>query len=160
MPILKAKFTSYNDFASSSLEDVYGTHALENSNLLEATHFASSYLENLGDGKFKVITLPVQAQFSSVNDILVGDYNGDGYLDAIIAGNLHAAEVETTRNDASIGLLLTGNGKGTFSAVPYANSGLCMRNDVKQLGVINSAEKQLIFVANNNEHLQVFVRPK
>ena len=68
------------------------------------------YLENKG-GKFKVHQLPVEAQISSVNEILVNDYDKDGYLDILLAGNLLVSEVETPRNDAGYGLFLKGNGK-------------------------------------------------
>ena len=39
------------------------------------------------NGKFIKHELPVEAQFSAINKILVDDYNKDGTLDLLIAGN-------------------------------------------------------------------------
>ena len=43
--------------------------------------------------------------------MLIEDFNQDGNLDILVAGNLYTAEVETPRNDAGIGLVLLGDGK-------------------------------------------------
>ena len=73
--------------------------------------FSSIYLENKG-GEFEIHRLPVEAQLSTVNDILIEDVDNDGNDDLILAGNLYASEVETPRADAGLGLWLKGNGKG------------------------------------------------
>ena len=52
--------------------------------------------------------LPNEAQLSSINDILIDDYDQDGHADLLVAGNLYTSEIETPRNDAGMGLLLRG----------------------------------------------------
>ena len=156
MPGLKQKFKSYEAFGTATLEDVYGALRLERAMVLDATNFASSYLENLGNGKFKLSPLPIQAQFSSINDILVRDFDDDGFLDAIVVGNLHASEVETTRNDAGIGTFLKGNGTGNLKAVSYEETGLLLRNDVKQLKILEGKNGKIILAANNNGMLESY----
>ena len=83
------------------------------------------------------------------------DFNKDGNLDALIAGNLHASEVETPRNDAGVGLLLEGNGKGAFDAIPARESGLLLSGDVKDMTRIKVNNDNLIVVAKNSDSLQV-----
>ena len=46
------------------------------------------------NSNFESIDLPYQAQLSSINDIIVDDYNNDGNIDLLVAGNLFTSEVE------------------------------------------------------------------
>jgi len=96
------------------LIDVYTEVDLENSLHYKAHTFASCYIENKGKGKFELNQLPDEVQISCINGIVPFDYNKDGHLDVVVGGNMYGSEVETTRNDASYGSLLLGNGKGDF----------------------------------------------
>lgn len=120
----------------------------------KANTFASSYIENLGNNHFKISALPYQAQISNVNDILVKDFNNDNNLDVIMVGNMYSSEIETPRNDAGIGLLMLGDGKGGLLPQVGTESGLFLRNDAKKVKIMTSKER-LILVANNNGLLQV-----
>ena len=92
------------------------------------------------------------AQVSSINDILVKDFDSDGYLDLLVAGNLYDSEVETPRNDASIGLLLRGDGKGDFEAVPTSESGVRIIGEVRAL---LSFQNGVLVGRNNGEVIYV-----
>ncbi|MDY8138400.1 VCBS repeat-containing protein [Aquimarina sp. 2201CG5-10] len=156
VPKLKEEIKKYDLFASLELEEVYG-----NDNLKEALHyevqtFATSYIENLGDGTFKLKALPNKAQFSSVNDILVKDFNNDNNLDVLIAGNLYVSEIETMRNDAGTGLLLYGKGDGSFISQSIQESGFFTNGDVKKLLWMDNEKEKWVIVANNNDKIQLF----
>jgi hypothetical protein len=101
--------------------------------------------------------LPNPAQISSVNSIVVEDIDGDGNLDLIIAGNMYGSEVVTTRNDASIGLYLKGDGKGNFKALPATESGLFIDGDVRKINLIHlgNNKDRAIIVAKNNSFMQM-----
>ncbi len=114
VPAIKQEFSNYDLFASSDVSEVYGDSKLEKALHLEANTFASVYIENLGEGKYRVSPLPMVAQISSINDFILDDFNGDSKVDILAAGNLYDAEVETTRADAGYGLLLLGDGFGGF----------------------------------------------
>jgi len=156
IPSLKKKFNSYEAFGTATLIDVYGEEKLENAMVLDATNFASSYVENLGNGNFKIAALPIQAQFSSINDIIINDFDNDGHLDVVVGGNLYASEVETTRNDAGVGLVLKGDGIGGFESIPYSKTGLLLRNDVKKMKTLQTKNGTILLVANNNDRLESF----
>ncbi len=157
VPSLKKKFTTYTDFASASLEDVYGQEKLDGALQLKAETFATSYVENLGTYKFQLRALPIPAQFSSVNAMLPMDLNHDDHLDLVVGGNMFGSEVETARNDASIGLVMMGDGTGAFTALPATQSGLHISGDVKNMAIINSAAGPAqLLVANNNAPIQLF----
>ncbi|MEO9512518.1 MAG: VCBS repeat-containing protein [Flavobacteriaceae bacterium] len=153
MPAIKKKFEDYASFSTATLVDVYTKKDLESSLHYKIKSFASIYLEN-DDGKFVVHQLPNEAQISNINKILIDDFDGDNNLDAIIAGNLHAAEVETPRNDASNGLFLKGDGTGRFEAVLGKNSGLHITGDVKDMVQTKFNGTKHLVVAKNNDFLQ------
>jgi len=157
MPFIKEKFPSYSDFGSATLSDVFLKEDLETALHYKASNFASSYIENLGDGTFKVKSLPNYAQFSSVNRTLIDDYNGDGIKDIVIMGNMYGSEIETPRNDASLGMLLLGNGQGDFEPVPSYESGIYIKGDSKDAHFIYVGEerKKAIIVVKNNDKIQI-----
>ncbi|WP_420320134.1 VCBS repeat-containing protein [Flagellimonas sp.] len=156
MPFLKEKFPSYHSFGSAKLVEVYGKEKLEQALHLKSNTFASVYLENLGSGNFKVRQLPNKAQLSSINAIQIDDFDQDGIKDILVAGNLYQSEVETPRNDASIGLFLKGNGSSKFNPIPFIQSGVFLNTDVKKMRSIRLGKsKKAILVASNNNSLKL-----
>ena len=156
VPMLKEKFPTYDLFAEADLETVYTPQVLEEALHYHAATFASIYLENLGNGQFHVRSLPNEAQLSSVNSILVEDFDRDGHLDLLLAGNLFVSEIETPRNDAGIGLLLTGDGTGHFEPVSPSKSGVYLPYDVKKAAIVKRSNGEpMVVVASNNEKVVV-----
>jgi len=157
IPDIEKKFQTYDAFGSAPVESVYGQGALQSSLHHKANWMNSSYIENKGNGTFKVIALPAAAQVSTVNGIVVDDVNGDGIKDLIIGGNMYHAEVETCRHDASIGLVLLGDGKGGFKPLSYSESGFYAPGDIKDLKAINRADgSKLLLVTENNNDLKIY----
>ena len=157
VPVLKYKYSSYAEFGKATLADIYGEDNLNNALNYKARNFASSYLENQGDGKFSVTRLPNPAQISAVNSVIAEDINGDGILDLIIAGNQHGSESEVTRADGGLGLYLQGDGQGNFTPFPAVETGLYIEGDVKQAGLIRigPTKTPVIIAAKNNGKIQM-----
>ncbi len=156
IPGLKDKIKKYDVFASLELKEVYGEDQLKNALHYKTDTFASSFIENLGDGTFKVTPLPSLAQLSNINDMLIQDFNDDGFLDVLAIENLYVSEIETPRNDAGTGLLLLGDGKGNFNVTRGAEIGFYIPNDAKQIIPITVKDKAGVLVGNNNGVLQYF----
>jgi len=155
-PKVGKKFKSYDQYSVADVDQVYGKKELESALHYQAKNFASGYLENLGNGKFKFKKLPNLAQLSSINKTLVDDYDGDGNLDFVIAGNLYESEIETPRNDSSIGLFLKGDGKGNFKAISRVKSGFFTPGDVKDMVALTTKKNQkLILTISNRGKLNV-----
>jgi hypothetical protein len=150
IPEIKKKFATYNEFASSTLQEVYGNSNLDNALHYEAKTFASVSMENLGNGRFNIKVLPDLAQISNINSSVIYDFDKDGIMDVVIAGNLYGSEIETTRNDASLGLFLKGLGQCNFEPVPMGASGLNISQDVKELKLIEYKGQKALVVAVNN----------
>lgn len=156
MPFIKKKFSTYKDFSQASVKDIYG-EKLEKALHYAATNFASIYIRNDGNGEFTISKLPTEVQVSSVNTILSEDISGDGKDEIILAGNLFEAEVETPRNDASLGSVLS-NAEGEFKAIDVTQTGLYVPGDVKDMKPIILADgSKALIVANNDDALQIFV---
>jgi hypothetical protein len=158
MPFLANKFASYASFASSSMAEIYGAEKLEEALHLQVNSFASIYLENLGDFRFRSTALPQAAQLAPINSIVVRDFDGDGQLDVVVAGNMFGAEVETPAYDAGKGLFLKGLGGGQFESSLYLpETGLFLHKNVKAVEMINLGGKiPGLLVGNNNERPQIY----
>ncbi len=72
----------------------------------------------------------------------------------MISGKVYPAELETPRNDASTGLYLKGDGKGSFTPTSINQSGFYTPNDVREMKKIKVGRKEVILVANNNDNIQ------
>lgn len=158
IPSLKQEVKKYDIFASMDIKEIYGTKKLDKALYYKTDTFASVFIENKGNSSFNIRNLPVEAQFSSINDLLIDDFNKDSFLDILMVGNLFVSEIETSRNDAGTGVLLLGNGLGSFSYVPNKNSGFFNAKDAKKIIGLTSNGTSLILIGNNNDQLQIFQR--
>jgi enediyne biosynthesis protein E4 len=158
-PWVAKKFPTYKSFAEATVSDIYTKKVLDESLHLQAETFASCYFENIGNGKFKIHRLPNEAQLSSINDFIIDDFDNDGHLDILAAGNLFDVETVTPRNDGGVGAFLKGDGKGGFEVVPSRLSGFFVPGEVRALSLIhlnNAGKDKAVLVGNNNERLQIF----
>ncbi|MEJ8844868.1 VCBS repeat-containing protein [Lacibacter sp. H375] len=156
VPSIKKKYQLHEIYSKAKMEDIIKEYK---EGMLELTceETRTCWLENKGNGKFELHALPIEAQFSPVNSIVCTDVNGDKKADIILAGNEYQAEVMTGRYDASYGLLLMGDGKGTFKPVSPLQSGLIIDGDVKDMKIITTASKErLLLVAVNNDRMKIF----
>jgi enediyne biosynthesis protein E4 len=158
-PGLAIKFPTYKSFGRAEISDVYSRNVLDTTLHLQAETFASCYFENTGNGKFVMHKFTNEAQLSSINDIIIEDFDHDGLLDILAAGNLFDVEIVTPRNDGGVGVFLKGDGKGNFKAIPSVLSGFFVPNEVNALSLIHldkDNRDKAVLVGNNNERLQIF----
>lgn len=157
MPFIEDKFPTYAEFANAGIDDILGEDKIKNALELKATEFHSLVLINDGNGKFSHKYLPNEAQIAPINGIISLDINKDGNLDLIVAGNNYDTEVETPRYDASNGLVLMGKGDGTFEPQSIQESGFYAPGNVKDIKLLNLADKsKLLLVTNNNGPMEAF----
>lgn len=150
-------FPKYKEYGGATIEQVLSKEDLEGALILKANHFATTYFENLGNGKFKATPLPIQAQFAPVFGMMSKDFDGDEKKDILLVGNNYGSEVFTGRHDASIGLFLKGDGKGGFKSKPVANSGFFVEGDAKGMAFLYDKNgKALLLVSQNQDSLKLF----
>ena len=73
------------------------------------------------------------------------DFNGDGAVDLLLAGNNRQAKLRLGQWDANYGTLLLGDGTGTFTYVDQARSGFQLKGDVRS---IIKVQEKLLFGIN------------
>ncbi len=154
---MRNRFLDYESYANADMDRTFTQKDLDGAQIFRATNLASTYVENLGNGKFKSTSLPLQAQFSPIYGMQVHDYNADGNLDVLVAGNQFSVEPFMGRYDAFVGLCLLGDGKGNFKIVSTNESGLDISGDAKGMATIQSANGEMgILVAQNSGKLQSY----
>ncbi|QHT71475.1 VCBS repeat-containing protein [Rhodocytophaga rosea] len=157
MPRLGKKFFKYNEYAKATMDDIVSPEVRDKALVLESNYFASSYMENLGQGKFSLKALPIQAQFAPVHGILIKDVDNDGNLDVLLTGNSYAPDVSIGRYDAFSGLYLRGDGKGNFSSVHLGKSGFFMDADARSLIQLYTGNGDALIIGSSNaDSLQVY----
>lgn len=133
MPTLNRKFNEFGQFAIATLEEVIDKEILDSSYHRDAKIMESVVLLNDGTGRFTVRPLPRDAQVSPVLGIEALDLNGDEWVDLVISGNNYGAEDDVVRYDAGKGLVLLGNGDGTFASTLLFESGFISQFDTRGL---------------------------
>jgi hypothetical protein len=156
-PKFRRKFSRYKQFSKASMETLFSAEEMNGVDVHEANYMASSYIENLGGGKFKITALPVEAQTAPVNGIVIDDLNLDGNLDVLMVGNDYGNEVFAGRYDAFTGLALFGNGDGTFKPGKSATSGFNVQGDAKALVRITEKGRDIYVASQNKGPLKTFV---
>ncbi len=155
VPAVKKRFLTHQRYAAAGFKDIFP----DTSGLLtlRCSEMSSCWLENLGNGKFALHPLPLEAQFAPVNAIVCEDVDQDGIKDLLIAGNEYQSEVMGGRYDASYGYLLKGMGGGGFKPLPASVSGFRVNGDVRDMTIIHNARgEKLLLVAVNDGPLKTF----
>ncbi len=156
-PLFREKFNLYKDFAKATRETLLNEEELQGITELTGNYDRSIYAENLGNGSFNISELPLKAQIAPVNDIAILDVDNDTDLDVLLIGNDHGNETFIGQYDASNGLLLKGNGKGSFEAVDTDKSGFLAPGDAKSITKVQSMlGKELYLITQNRDSLLVY----
>lgn len=156
MPFISQKFKTYDAFARASVNEIL-EGKMDGTVVKEATEFHSIALINKGNNSFEQVNLPADAQIAPVYSIAFFDFNKDGIDDILLGGNYFNREVETARNDASVGQILINTGTGSFLSLVNSVSGLKLIHDLRELRIVKGRDDlYYIIAANNNEKLQAF----
>ncbi|WP_375446938.1 VCBS repeat-containing protein [uncultured Fibrella sp.] len=135
--MMRGRFPDYKSYADQTLETIFTPEELQGATRLEANELKTSYFQRGTDGKFQTMTLPQEVQFSPICAMTTLDYDHDGNADLLMAGNINQARLRFGKSDANFGLLLKGNGRGGFRAVPQSASGFRLTGDVRSILPVN-----------------------
>lgn len=138
LPVMRKRFADFKSYADVTLDDLFNEGQLDDAGHLVATHMSTTLFLSNEKGKFSVVELPRQVQYSPVYAIEVLDYNNDGNTDLLLCGNNSRFKIRLGKFDANYGVLLRGNGKGNFSYVPQTESGLNLWGDVRSSAQIGN----------------------
>ena len=106
-------------------------------------------------GAFRGLALPEAVQYSTANALAFVDLDGDRQEELLIGGNFYALQPELGRYDASYGHVLKWE-RGAWHTIPYKESGLHVRGQVKHILSYASPQKQKILLVRNNDKPLVY----
>lgn len=156
IPSLRNRFKTYEDYARASMDDIFPEDTRGGAYVRDCRFFETSYIENLGNGSFRLSSLPVESQTAPVFGMLTNDYNADGNTDIILAGNSYSTSISDGQYDSFCGLLLAGDGKGKFIPVPSRESGFFVDGDSKAMAELTMQNgSSMILVSRNSDSLKV-----
>jgi len=151
---INKKFTTYNDFAGKTMEEIFGAEVLKQ-NSLTANYFSSFVAINNG-GKFSFVELPMWAQAGPVFGTTVIDIDGNGYDDILCTGNNYNTRVPHGRDDAQPSFVLFNQG-GSFNYQSGSRNGLYNQDDGKSMVISPGPANQVrVLISNNNGKLRGF----
>jgi hypothetical protein len=149
---INKKFTTYNDFAGKTMEEIFGADVLKQ-NSLTANMFSSFIAVNNG-GKFSFTEMPMWAQAGPLFGITNFDVDGNGYEDILCTGNNYNTRVPHGRDDAQPSFVLFNYG-GTFRYQSGSRNGLYNQDDGKSMMIVPGPKNEVrVLIANNNGKLR------
>lgn len=126
---LGERFGSFTAFSKASMADVLKA-GLPEMHSVNATEFEPLLLLNRTH-HFEARRLPFEARISPVFGIAVGDLDGDGKQDVFLAQNFFGVSSADSRQDASEGCWLKGDGAGGFKGMTSTDSGIVVDGEAR-----------------------------
>ncbi len=151
LPGLKKQYLKYKSYKNQTIEDIFSPEQLKGSVHLQVYRTGSAVAMNVSGGSFQLQDLPVEAQFAPCYATLLEDYDQDGNLDILLGGNFHHAKPEIGIYAASYGLMLRGDGAGSFRGVPARESGFFIRREVRSFTLLPTDGGMVIGVGRNDD---------
>jgi len=150
MPFIKKNFLTYKEFAGATIDKLFTPEQIKGAVKYKANWFRNSFIRNNGNGKFSIEALPVNAQLSCVNGITAGDFNNDGNLDALFNTNDFGTVPALGRYDALNGLVLLGDGSGSFTTLSIEQSGIFIPGNGRAVCMLAGSNSVAWFAATQN----------
>ncbi|GAB3645648.1 VCBS repeat-containing protein [Echinicola sediminis] len=130
---MRTRFPDYKSYAEAQLVDIFTPEELKGATTLSANHLTTSIFLSKSSGKLELAKLPLPAQNAPIMAMASADFDGDGNKDLLLCGNIQEARLRFGKYDANYGLLLKGDGKGSFIALPQDQSGFALKGDVRSI---------------------------
>lgn len=150
---------SASEFASKDIHETIDFSVQCDS--FEITHLDHIVALNKGNLEFELAPLPFAAQLGAINDMVANDINGDGHLDILAVGNHFFTGPVNVGIDGSRGVLMLGDGTGSFKSDPDIDFlGVDCSDEAKSIAPILLGRNKMngFLVGNNHGQLQVLLR--
>ena len=151
-PEMQDRVNSYADFSTKTVQELTEPAKLDSSLRKKINTLESKVFLNNGDGQYKVISLPFDAQTFPVTAIHSNDFTGNGSVDILLTGNMFNLKPSYGgRQDAGYGLLIEGDGDGSFSVVPYHESGYLINGEGRSINKIKIGNTEALITSRNDD---------
>ena len=161
MPLLREKFPTYKQFASSSLAGIYTDTGLNRADRLAATEFQSGVWINdstVGKPNFRWQPLPPETQLSPGFGSVVANFLGLNRPAFALTQNLFSREPETGLWRGGLGGIVVLDDESSFQHIPTGQSGFLVDGDGKGLAVVdlNGDHRPDLVATQNNDVVKAF----
>jgi len=102
------------------------------------------------------MAINIKINKNSQSRINTFDFNKDGNLDLILGGNDFYFQPQLGRLDANEGLILLGDGKGSFNSLSSDKAGLSLNGMVSAIEKINFQRQLHWLILQNNMTPQLY----
>ena len=150
-------------YATRTLSDEYTNNDfLKNGNIKGSPYTSNSFSpttlylkdEKIGDIYYRYNALNEEVEIKKIYVFI--DVNGDGFEDAVLAGNIYETEVETPRLDAFSGLILVSNGSNGYLPMTPIKAGTLMKGNIKDLMLMEIQGQKGLWATQNNGEILFF----
>ena len=151
MPVLKKQFLYAEEFAKTSVSQLFPSAKWKAAHRLYANYFANTVFLNQGNLRFEPLVLPGAAQFTSLRtSVAQRDSTGIGLLHL---GNFYEYNVEIGRQDAGEGLWI----RYPVGKEPKVDiiKNFRISGQVRKILPIHIRGKQAYILAKNNDSWQI-----
>lgn len=157
---LKKKNLKHSEYATKSIHQLFSPEVLKSSTVKQINYTSSAIALNEGQGKFRMIKLPEDVQLSCINDIVISDFNNDGFEDLLIAGNNHYFLPQFSMLDACRGSLLLNENGQKLKYISNMESGLNMKGVVRSLEHFVIDDLNYVLALRNDDLPQLYLLDK
>ncbi len=154
---IRKKFNSFGEFGAMTMPEIFPEGTMNHATILTYNYMKSGWVENIGNGTFKLHAFPMEAQLAPIYGTIPIDVDDDQLLDILLIGNDFGMEVQQGKADAFNGLLLKNKGDKGFTATALEESHFFVPGNGKSLASVRLGNgKSLIVATQNNDSLRVF----
>jgi len=154
-PVFRQEFNTYRDFSKATMEYYQKKGFLVKDSILSARYDDSKWLENLGDGNFKLHSLPQELQLGPINDFL--EFGTEANRTLFVIGNDFGGAPFEGNSDALQGSILKWNSTGDPEILSAQDSGFHVFGDAREMNKLHLGNgKTLILVTQNQGKLLAF----
>ena len=154
LPSFRKSLLYYKDYAKKSINELFPIEIINESKIYQVNRMASVMLLS-GTNGYDIIELPLQAQFSPIYSLMIGDFDNDGIKDLIAGGNQYFVKPQFGRQDASHGWFFKGilNG-GQF--IFQQGQDLHVSGQIRDIEYIEVNNDKFILFAKYDNELEIF----
>jgi len=156
MPILKKKYLKYASYRDQTIKEIFTEAQLKGSVEQRSNTMSTSVIINEGGGRFTIKALPTEAQLSPVYGIAVDDFDGDGAMDILAAGNFDYSKPEVGSYLASYGVFLKGDNNLDFKALRSDVGGFHLKGQVRDMAIVKQPNRGRLVILRNNDYAKEF----
>lgn len=148
-------YPTYDSYAQATAEDLLKQNQGGTSFQFRIHELRSAWLENLGNLQFRLTPLPAPVQASMIQDFLLHDFDTDGQMEVLCAGNFYPYRVEWGRSDGFFGAMLRFS-KGEVAVYPTDSKQVYLPGDVRDMALLRSGTAIRLVISRNNERASVY----